>query len=141
MIFIPFSTLHLEGFTPRKEQLGELSHAMAVLQYANGSYAWTGFHDGEVVAMGGVLPVADGNGALWALFAENLGSNKVRVIKECKFHFKNMLEHGYERLQTVVRSDFSEAIRFAEWLGFKREGFHPRYAGGVDYFTYAMIKE
>ena len=45
-----------------------------------------------------------------------------------------------KRLQTTVKANFTLGQRFAEWLGFEKEGLMKYYGpDGSDYFRYARI--
>jgi hypothetical protein len=45
------------------------------------------------------------------------------LLKQLKKDFARVAKkHNIKRVQTGIRKDFKEGIRFAEWLGLEREG-------------------
>ena len=49
-------------------------------------------------------------------------------------------KHNIKRVQTGIRKDFKEGIRFAEWLGLEREGLMKNWGfDGSDQYLYARI--
>ena len=85
--------------------------------------SWTLKDEGEVLACFGICNIYGGVGTAWAFVSDkarhhgaSLPKAMIAKLKECfdvmKFH----------RLQTVVRPDMKEYLRFVELIGFEREG-------------------
>lgn len=139
MIVIEFEPFHAELIKLRPEQTVELGQFMKCIDQLNNTYAWTGVMDGNVIACGGMLPLLPGNGEIWALFSTDLHKHAVSVVKALKTNIAHLHDCGWDRLQTVVQSDFTTAKRFVERLGFTNEGTMKKYMNGISFDRYAKV--
>jgi len=71
----------------------------------------------------------------------NISLHEVWRNTYSKGYFQELHDHLPLHLSGVVfLTDWKEAVRFIEYLGFKREGFHQKYGPNeTDYYTYAKI--
>jgi hypothetical protein len=102
--------------------------------------AYSGFCNGKLVAVGGIICPWPGMGEMWAVLNGStgcvLGLNKAvrRVVAGV---VRNM---SLRRIQANVDANSKVAIRWAEWIGFKFEGEMPKYGpNGEDFLRYVMF--
>ena len=77
----------------------------------------------------------------WVIATSEMLKHPIAISKAIKKDFARIAkEHNIERVQTAVRKDFKTGIRFAEWLGFEREGLMKKWGfDGTDQYMYARI--
>lgn len=95
--------------------------------------------DGDsVLACSGLIPQWDNRALAWALISAEAGSHFLAVHRGVK---RAIELYPYRRIETAVKSDFSEGHRWMGILGFAKEGTMRGYApDGCDYDLYARIK-
>lgn len=113
---------------------------MEMRTIAGPAYTWE--HEGRIVGCGGMTIPYKGFGEAWAIY--------VHDIKEIKSHPKAVYNKLHEviaeneiiRCQIILRTDFPESIKYAEFLGFKFEAKHEKYfPDGTDAYMYVIIGE
>lgn len=104
------------------------------------SETWTFYTGNDIVGIGGIVGVPSVSmGEAWLIptdefFKHPLSSLTVRAtLREAE----NRL--GYKRYQMTARIDNIKNQRFAEWMGYQKEGILRSYVNGVDYIMYARI--
>jgi hypothetical protein len=96
----------------------------------------------ELIAVGGIITYWTGVGECWLQLGAKAADHKIEVVRQVK----RMIATGFDelhlhRLQATERADFDQTIKFAEHLGFKKEGCMLRYtADGADAYLYAIVK-
>ena len=95
------------------------------------------------VVGGGVFPIWNGVGEGWLVASKRIFRNKLSAVKAVT---KRMDQICYNnkiwRLQTAVRADYPEGLRFAKFLGYKSEGLMEKYGlDKSDYYRMAKIYE
>ena len=77
----------------------------------------------------------------WVIATSEMWNHPLGVAKAIKKDFARVAkEHNIKRVQTGIRKDFKEGIRFAEWLGLEREGLMKNWGfDGSDQYLYARI--
>jgi hypothetical protein len=77
----------------------------------------------------------------WVLATANVWKHPLLVARAIKKDFARVAkEHSLWRVQTAVRSNFAEGLRFAKWLGLKDEGVMKQYGfDKTDHNRYARI--
>ncbi len=108
---------------------------------AEKGYTWSMVESGRVLAMAGVMPLWKGVGEAWSLMTpEALQHGTALHLKAVKV-LKSLFNQGWWRIQTTVRADFGEGLRWAERLGFKDEGLMEKYGpDSKDYIRYARVR-
>ena len=96
---------------------------------------------GRIIACGGIMELWQHHGDAWFYGTHLLPKNAKSIIKVTRKTIDLIAKHKeYKRVSTHVLTDWKEAVRFIEYLGFKREGFHQKYGPNeTDYYTYAKI--
>ena len=85
--------------------------------------AYTLIIDGEVILCGGVMLLDWQAGDAWTLFADSYQKYPIACFKACKYVIdKISKEHNLRRVQAIVQTELNGGQRFAERLGFKKEG-------------------
>jgi len=140
---IPYKAEHVLGMdslmSPGQQDYDYL--AVTAKQMERGTEAWTLFYDGAAVASGGFVKNWKGNYGVWLYSnAANLRPLAlVRTIRQKIAEFGD--RHFWRRLETTVRVDVPNGCKFAEILGFKRDGFAEQFnPDGCDSFRYSIVK-
>lgn len=141
----PFKAQDLIKISIRPEQQKEFVNVDRLMQgetleKADG-YAWTIWDPPNIVFCAGLIRLWCGTGELW-LVCDNRISHYVRELYQ---YAKHLLEHTMDlmslvRAQTEIQSDWEVALKFAERMGFRREGLLKKFKDGQDYFMYARIR-
>lgn len=121
-------------------KLDEQTQAWAELKASRGP-AVTAVSRGRVVACGGLEILWEGMAEGWCLFADDLDGNALSISRKVLEIMQEWIkEHKLVRIQAPMRADFKMGLRFAEWLGFKKEGVLQKYhPDGSDAIMYALI--
>ena len=111
------------------------------IDFAMAGLAFTLLDNNVPICSGGIIPTWLGNAQGWVISSKRIFRNKVkasRLIKErTDLLFAN---NKIWRLQTAVKADFKIGIRFAEFLGFNKEGLMVGYGPDkTDYYLMARI--
>ena len=77
----------------------------------------------------------------WVIATNEMWKHPLATAKAIKKDFARVAkEHNIQRVQTGIRKDFKQGIRFAEWLGLEREGLMRKWGfDGSDQYMYARI--
>jgi len=104
---------------------------------------FTGVVNGYVVACGGIIPLWPGVGEGWVLASYRIHHNRFSVVRSVCVILDNLMEdHGYWRIQGATLANWKQGIRFANLLGFEKEGVMRRYGpDGSDYIRHAKVKD
>lgn len=139
----------MPNITPfKKEHLDKINLLFEFSQSAKNNYqheelviGYTGIEDDTILACGGVHKMWDGVGEAWLLVSKEGYEKPKTVGKYTQYIFQHILEeHGLFRIQASVSAIDSRANRYAEWLGFEKEGIMKKYApDGSDYIRYARV--
>lgn len=101
-------------------------------------------YGGELVGVGGIVLHWPGVAEFWLILTEQCskdGIHAVMALSAIKEKVEYLIEtNNIKRAQATVRTDFPEAIKMIEYLGFKCEGLMECYCpDGHDVFRYARI--
>lgn len=102
--------------------------------------AYTGIVDGKVIGCAGFMPLGVNRFHAWALLSKDTRKHMVKIARMGQFVLYNS---DMPRVETNVRSDFPQALKFVELLGFLRETPLPMKKfgdDGKDYYLYARVK-
>ena len=103
--------------------------------------AFTGLINNDPIFAAGMKiiwgQVAEG----WVIATNEMWKYPLGVAKAIKKDFANVArQHNIKRVQTAIRKDFKQGLRFAEWLGLENEGLMKCYGfDGTDQYRYARI--
>ena len=99
--------------------------------------------DNIPVLAGGVYPLWDGVAEGWVLSSKRILNYKIKAAGSVKKRLDLIcINNNIWRLQTSVKEGFHTGVRFAEWLGLKKEGLMQKYGpDGTNYFRMAKIYE
>lgn len=104
---------------------------------------YTGLVDDKIVGVGGVVIFWEGVGEGWIMLRKDVLDFKISMYK-CVQRMMDLVvkHHQLKRLQVVVRTDFPQAKKMVEALGFKQEGLMTKYCPDkTDAWLYARIEE
>lgn len=99
--------------------------------------AFTATSGGDVIACIGTIPQWTDYQRAWALLSGDAGRCMVSLTRRIS---RWLRFHNTGRIDTSVHCTFDQAIRWAEMLGFQREGLMRRYdPEGRDCYLYAQV--
>jgi len=95
------------------------------------------------VLCGGITPLWDGVAEGWVIASKRIYDHKIKSVSAIKKRLDLLCtNNNIWRLQTSVKEDFKTGIRFAEWLGLKKEGLMLMYGPDkTNYYRMAKIYE
>ena len=111
------------------------------IDFAMAGLAFTLLDDNVPICSGGVVPTWLGNAQGWVISSKRIFRNKVKASRLIKQRTDLLCANNkIWRLQTAVKADFKIGIRFAEFLGFNKEGLMVGYGPDkTDYYLMARI--
>ena len=100
---------------------------------------FTAFDDHEPIAAGGVilLDLENSIGRAWALMTSAAGRHMTGITRASRRFFRTA---DVRRVETPIFIDTPLSIRWAEMLGFAREGLMKAWAPGRDAWLYALVR-
>ncbi len=128
---IPFEAEHLE-LVDMKEYERNTARNYNGLGY-------TLICDNYVVCCAGIISSVHGVGDVWMVVGKELSKHRKTIVKTIRGFFA-MIGSFYHRLQMLVKTDDETALRFAEFLGFEREGILRKFDARNDYWMMAWLR-
>ena len=103
--------------------------------------SYTLLFNNHPVLSGGIYPLWDGVAEGWVLSSKRVFDYKIKSASAIKKRLDLLCTNNkIWRLQTSVKEDFKTGIRFAEWLGLKKEGLMTMYGPDkTNYYRMAKI--
>lgn len=139
IVVLPFAPEHAERIVPQAQQLGEISGPIAAAAAQGPSWTIVERETDAVLLVGGLAETRADYATCWAVFGEDKHRQAAGVARAVR---KVVDAAGYRRLDTLVQERFDEAMRFAWWLGFEREGMMRAYfPDGGNAVMFARIRE
>ena len=145
VVIVPFENKHAEQMLDigLNSKLLELKpeHRKYTYFLKEVGMSFTGLVDNKPIAAGGVFHLWDGVAEGWVLATKDIYKYPVFCAKHIKQRTEIILKaNKIKRLQTSVKADCDVALRFAKWLGFKKEGLMESYGpDGSDFVRFARI--
>lgn len=141
MRVIPFEPHHLALLSAQPAQ-AFLAAEMVKPEYGaallSAGPARTAFHGTEVIACAGLIHQWPNRSIAWAILSRLAGRHMLGLTREIGGFLRH---HPIRRVETGVSCDFPAAERWAEMLGFEREGMMRAYTPeGADCYLYARIR-
>jgi len=142
---IPFKSEHAQSILGlgMNEPAFELrpEHHKYVVSMEEVGMSFTGTVNSIPIAAGGVNHLWDNVAEGWVIASKEIWKYPITCARAIKIRTDYLATNNkIKRIQTSVKSDCDKAIRFAEWLGFKREGLMKQYGpDGSDYYLYAKV--
>ena len=111
------------------------------IDFAGAGLAYTLLDNNVPICSGGVIPTWLGNAQGWVISSKRIFRNKIKASRLIKERTDLLCANNkIWRLQTAVKADFKIGIRFAEFLGFNKEGLMVGYGPDkTDYYLMARI--
>ena len=99
--------------------------------------------DGLPICSGGIYPLWDGVAEGWVIASKRIYDHKIKSVSSIKKRLDLLCtNNNIWRVQTSVKEDFKVGVRFAEWLGLKKEGLMLKYGPDKsNYYRMAKIYE
>ena len=111
------------------------------IDFAMAGLAFTLLDNNVPICSGGIVPTWLGNAQGWVISSKRIFRNKVKASRLIKQRTDLLCANNkIWRLQTAVKANFKIGIRFAEFLGFNKEGLMVGYGPDkTDYYLMARI--
>ena len=111
------------------------------IDFVGAGLAYTLLDNNVPICSGGIIPTWLGNAQGWVISSKRIFRNKVKASRLIKERTDLLCANNkIWRLQTAVKADFKIGIRFAEFLGFNKEGLMVGYGPDkTDYYLMARI--
>ena len=111
------------------------------IDFAMAGLAFTLLDNNVPICSGGIIPTWLGNAQGWVISSKRIFRNKIKAARLIKERTDLLCANNkIWRLQTAVKADFKIGIRFAEFLGFNKEGLMVGYGPDkTDYYLMARI--
>jgi hypothetical protein len=112
-----------------------------ICNYSTPGNAFTMFMDDKPVFAIGLVVLWKGVAEGWVMASQNIFEMKFLAAKSMKIITEELCKKNkIKRLQTSVKSEFKQGVRFATWLGMEVEGLKKQYGpDGSDYYQLARI--
>ena len=150
--YLPEHAIEIDGVgavDAEIKQKAELPKGWADL-LSNSLVAKTAVFDGRVIGCGGLFLLWPGVAEAWATYVKDVGSLNIypRIIKDLIHEW--MAEHNLTRVQAPLRADWEVGIKYAQWLGFRPDGWPDVPEGvrmekyhhdGTDAIMHSIIRE
>ena len=103
--------------------------------------SYTLLFNNQPVLSGGIYPLWDGVAEGWVLSSKRVFDYKIKSASAIKKRLDLLCTNNkIWRLQTSVKEEFKTGVRFAEWLGLKKEGLMTMYGPDkTNYYRMAKI--
>ena len=97
--------------------------------------------DNQPILGGGIYPLWDGVAEGWVISSKRVFDYKIKSAASVKKRLDLLCTNNkIWRLQTSVKEEFKTGVRFAEWLGLKKEGLMTMYGPDkTNYYRMAKI--
>ena len=111
------------------------------IDFAMAGLAFTLLDNNVPICSGGIIPTWMGNAQGWVISSKRIFRNKIKASRLIRERTDLLCANNkIWRLQTAVKADFKIGIRFAEFLGFNKEGLMVGYGPDkTDYYLMARI--
>jgi hypothetical protein len=145
-IIKPFKKIHADqivsyGMNHKLMEIDAGYEDNRICYYSEPGNAFTMFIDGKPVFAIGLVVLWQGVAEGWVMASQNVFDIKFLAAKTMlKITNDLCKKNKIKRLQTSVKADFKEGVRFATWLGMEIEGLKKNYGpDGSDYYQLARI--
>ena len=102
--------------------------------------SYTLLYNDQPVICAGIYPLWDGVAEGWVLSSKRVFDHKIKAAGSIKKRLDLICaNNNIWRLQTSVKEEFKTGVRFAEWLGLKKEGLMEKYGPDKTNY-YRMVK-
>jgi len=145
VVIVPFENKHAEQILEQglNSEFLELKpeHRKYAYFLKEVGMSFTGLVNNKPIAAGGVFYLWDGVAEGWVLATKEIYKYPIFCAKHIKQRTEIILKaNKIKRIQTSVKADCDVALRFAKWLGFKKEGLMESYGpDGSDFVRFARI--
>ena len=122
--------------------MGVSSAIERIQAQADNGIAYTGIDDnGNIIGIGGVTLLWEKVGSGWVLTSDLLPKYKIWTHRAIRDILEVAIEtYGLHRVESIILRDHEVSQKWAERLGFGREGLLRKYdTAGNDYYLYARI--
>lgn len=104
-------------------------------------FGWTMKKGGRPIGCGGFFTISEGVGMVWVILSDEVRGHGKKLCQFARDATQIAFEEmGWHRIQSAVRCDKPEYQRWAELMGFEKEGrLRKATPDKVDLFLYARV--
>ncbi len=131
---VPFQQHHMQNFVPKTLHKSEMPRTIL-------HEAYTFFNGSTPIAIIGGFFYTNGIFHIWGFISDGVQKEPIGFSKAAKRLLDRIIKNNKpRRLQIDVSVNYPELNRWAEFLGFSREGLMKSYgADGADHYLYARV--
>lgn len=137
-----FELKHLEGFKP-KTPFVDLAANMELNMLNVSRHLLSLLYKDKLVCIAGVNYHREGVGEVWLVPSAEVDEHKFLFYKAIQWLIDSYLmgSQNLHRLEMSIRVDWEKGIRWAQRIGFEREGLARQWSSDKkDYILYAKVK-
>lgn len=141
---VPYQQWHVEeilrhGINDKRIELDAKSYKN--MDFTVPGMSFSLLADNYIVCSGGVYPLWNGCAEGWVIASRRIFDFSLSSAKAIKQRTDLIcINNKIWRLQTAVNATYDTALRFASWLGLKKEGLMLRYGpDGSNYYRMAKL--
>ncbi|CAB4126151.1 hypothetical protein UFOVP68_13 [uncultured Caudovirales phage] len=123
---------------PIQIKLGALITPQTLQARIDTGLAFAVIDGNEILALGGAQDLWPGRAVAWGLLCSGIGATMVPITRAVR---RFLDTSPIRRIEAEVAVDHEEGRRWAEMLGFKREGTMRAYFNGADFHLYARVRD
>jgi RimJ/RimL family protein N-acetyltransferase len=106
--------------------------------------SWSIRDGNDILACFGICPMdEEGVGEMWAFISDDMRGHGLYLIKTVKAILDFVMESGkFHRLESIVRADREEYVRFSQMIGLRVEGVMEKAtANKQDMYMFARVSD
>lgn len=97
-------------------------------------------HEGIPLIVGGFRMITTTTAWCWIDLSDEAGKYIIQVYRVIREWINQFVKsHGIKRLQSFIRTNYPEAIRLVEHLGFEKESTMKHFFGDEDAYMYVRL--
>lgn len=85
----------------------------------NPDLTWSGFCNGKVAVIGGLIPENDNRALVWIQVNKECQKNKTAIMRILTISMRILESYGY-KLYAYIRANFDEGYKLLEYFGFEK---------------------
>ena len=139
---VPYKEEHLAllEFPIEEQKIKDTAFSLLRVNAKRGP-AYTGFKNGKVLGIAGVIILWKGVGEAWTIISPEAKKYKISLHKVIKTNLDRIIkEHNLHRVQTYVKIDWHSSQKWMEMLGFECEAILEIFGPNKeDYYLFARL--
>lgn len=122
-------------------RVGDDYGSKQIYEYEDDVIAFTLLEDDKPIMCWGIVEMLPGVGHMWAYITDEARGHGIAIVRHGRRIIDRTLGTIFHRLQSNVRADSEEYMRFTELFGFEKEGLmRQATADRKDLWMYARVR-